>query len=182
MSVGPLGMNTGMDINSMVSKIVDAERTPKQLRIDNERADNQASISAYGRLKESLDTMKYLMADFRREEAFAARSVATTDEGVVSATATTKAIAGRYSVDVLQLAQSHKLASGVLAEDTKFGSGELQLRLGSRGFTLEIKENSKLSDIVRGINEHKSNPGVRAAVINDIDGPRLIVGSDKNLM
>ena len=37
MSLGPLGMSGGMDINSMVSKIVDAERVPKQQRIDNER-------------------------------------------------------------------------------------------------------------------------------------------------
>ncbi|GAL14768.1 flagellar hook-associated protein FliD [Vibrio astriarenae] len=91
MSLGPMGMNTGMDINSMVSKMVDAERIPKQQRIDNQRADNETSISSYGRLKESLDTMKYLMADFRHEKAFAARAVDTTDDSTVSATATTEA-------------------------------------------------------------------------------------------
>ncbi|MGR5168906.1 flagellar filament capping protein FliD [Vibrio astriarenae] len=179
MSLGPMGMNTGMDINSMVSKMVDAERVPKQQRIDNERADNETSISSYGRLKESLDTMKYLMADFRHEKAFAARAVDTTDDSTVSATATTEAIAGRYSVDVLQLAQSHKLASGVLAEDEKFDAGKLQIKLGSRSFTLDVKQNSKLNDIVRGINEEKANPGVRASVINDVEGPRLILASDQ---
>ncbi|MGL6258082.1 flagellar filament capping protein FliD [Vibrio sp. WXL103] len=179
MSLGPMGMNTGMDINSMVSKMVDAERVPKQQRIDNERADNETSISAYGRLKESLDTMKYLMADFRQERAYAARAVGSTDDGLVSATATTEAIAGRYSVDVLQLAQGHKLASGVFAEDEEFGPGELQIKLGRRSFTLDVKENSKLSDIVRGINDEKANPGVRASVINDVDGPRLILASDQ---
>ena len=107
MSLGPLGMSGGMDINSMVSKIVDAERVPKQQRIDNERATIDASISAYGRLRESLDTMKNLMTNFRQEKAFAVRSVETTDDAVVSATATTDAIAGKYAIDVLQLAQSH---------------------------------------------------------------------------
>ncbi len=58
MSLGPMGMNTGFDINSMVSKIVSSERVPKQQRIDNERAGIDTSISAYGRLRESLDTMK----------------------------------------------------------------------------------------------------------------------------
>ncbi|WP_394241759.1 flagellar filament capping protein FliD [Vibrio astriarenae] len=179
MSLGPMGMNTGMDINSMVSKMVDAERIPKQQRIDNQRADNETSISSYGRLKESLDTMKYLMADFRHEKAFAARAVDTTDDSTVSATATTEAIAGRYSVDVLQLAQSHKLASAVLAEGEKFDEGKLQIKLGSRSFTLDVKQNSKLDDIVRGINEEKANPGVRASVINDVEGPRLILASDQ---
>ncbi|WGV99552.1 flagellar filament capping protein FliD [Vibrio sp. YMD68] len=178
MSLGPMGMNTGMDINSMVSKIVNAERMPKQQRIDNERTNIDASISAYGRLKESLDTMKNLMASFRQEKAFAARTVGTSNEGVVAATANTEAMAGRYSVDVLQLAQSHKVASDVLSDDDKFGPGKLQIQLGRNDFTIDVKDNASLVDVVREINGNKSNPGVRASVINDVDGPRLIVASN----
>lgn len=177
MSFGPIGMNTGMDINSMVSKVVDSERVPKQQRIDNERTKIDSSISAYGRLRESLDTMKNLMSNFRQEKAFAGRKVETSDDTVVSATATTDAIAGRYSIDVLQLAQSHKIASDVLPEDAKFGPGKLQVSLGSKKFTIDVAANSKLIDVVRGINGTKSNPGVRASVINDTAGPRLIVAS-----
>ncbi|EED27237.1 flagellar hook-associated protein FliD [Vibrio sp. 16] len=180
MSFGPIGMNSGMDINSMVSKIVDSERVPKQQRIDNERAQIDTGISAYGRLRESLDTMKNLMASFRQEKAFAARKVETTNDTVVSATATTDAIAGRYAIDVLQLAQSHKIASDVLPEDAKYGPGKLQVSLGDKKFTVEISNNSKLVDVVRGINNSKSNPGVRASIINDTEGPRLIVASTKS--
>ncbi|WP_070962806.1 flagellar filament capping protein FliD [Vibrio sonorensis] len=177
MSFGPLGMNTGMDINSVVSKIVDAERVPKQQRIENEQIKIDSSISAYGRLRESLDTMKNLMTKFRQEKAFAARSVETTNENVVTATATTEAIAGRYAIDVLQLAQSHKIASDVVDKDAKFGPGKLQISLGDKSFTTDVTANSNLVDIVRGINNSKSNPGVRASVINDVAGPRLIVAS-----
>ncbi|MBD1566794.1 flagellar filament capping protein FliD [Vibrio sp. S12_S33] len=178
MSLGPMGMNTGMDINSLVSKIVNAERVPKQQRIDNELGQIDASISAYGRLKESLDTMKNLMTNFRQEKAFALRKVDTTDENIVSATATTDAIAGKYAIDVLQLAQSHKVASDVLDKDAKFGPGKLQISLGNKRFDIDVQANSKLIDIVRGINGSKTNPGVRAAIINDVEGPRLIVASN----
>lgn len=178
MSLGPMGMNTGMDINSLVSKIVNAERVPKQQRIDNELGQIDASISAYGRLKESLDTMKNLMTNFRQEKAFALRKVDTTDENIVSATATTDAIAGKYAIDVLQLAQSHKVASDVLDKDAKFGPGKLQISLGNKKFDIDVQANSKLIDIVRGINGSKTNPGVRAAIINDVEGPRLIVASN----
>ncbi|GAB2665867.1 flagellar filament capping protein FliD [Vibrio panuliri] len=178
MSFGPIGMNTGMDINAMVSKIVEAERAPKQQRINNELNQIDSSISAYGRLKESLDTMKNLMASFRQEKAFAARKVESNDDTVVSATATTEAIAGRYAVDVLQLAQSHKIASDVLPEDAKFGAGKLRIAMGNKSFVVDVREHSKLTDIVRNINGDKSNPGVRASVINDVNGPRLIVASD----
>lgn len=177
MSLGPLGMSGGMDINSMVSKIVDAERVPKQQRIDNERAKIDSSISAYGRLRESLDTMKNLMTSFRQEKAFAVRKVDTTDESIVSATATTDAIAGKYAIDVLQLAQSHKVASDVLSEDAQFGPGKLQISLGDKSFDVNVSADSKLVDVVRGINGASKNLGVRASIINDVDGPRLIVAS-----
>ncbi|SHO55848.1 flagellar filament capping protein FliD [Vibrio quintilis] len=180
MTLGPIGMNAGMDVNSIVSKVVDAERLPKQQRIDNQRTQNETSISAYGRLRESLDTMKNLMAGFRQDKAFALRKASSTDEEVVSAKAATDAIAGRYAVDVLQLAQSHKLASGVIPEDTKFGPGKLDISLGEKTFSVDIRNKSKLKDVVNQINHAKGNPGIRASVINDVNGPRLIIASNQS--
>ncbi|WP_428752421.1 flagellar filament capping protein FliD [Vibrio cionasavignyae] len=185
--MGPIGMSSGMDINSMVSKIVNAERVPKQQRIDYERTKIDSSISAYGRLRESLDTMKNLMANFRQEKAFAVRSVDTSEENIVTATASTEAIAGKYAVDVLQLAQSHKVASDVVPEDTRFGPGKLQISLGEDSFDLSLGKNSKLVDVVRAINGSRDNPGIRASIIKDMNGPRLIVaanqsGADKSIL
>ena len=180
MSFGPMGISSGMDINSMVSKIVDSERVPKQQRIDNERARIDTSISAYGRLRESLDSMKNLMTNFRQEKAFAVRTVESTDEALVSATATTEAIAGKYAIDVLQLAQSHKVASDVLSDDMKFGPGKLQVSLGDNSFDVQVGDRSKLIDVVRSINGADGNPGVRASIINDTEGPRLIVASNQS--
>ncbi|MGV2989547.1 flagellar filament capping protein FliD [Vibrio sp. E150_011] len=187
MNMGPIGMSSGMDINSMVSKIVNAERVPKQQRIDYERTKIDSSISAYGRLRESLDTMKNLMANFRQEKAFAVRSVDTSEENVVTATASTDAIAGKYAVDVLQLAQSHKVASDVVPDDTRFGPGKLQISLGEDNFDLSLGKNSKLVDVVRAINGARDNPGIRASIIKDMNGPRLIVaanqsGAEKNIL
>ncbi len=180
MSLGPLGMSGGMDINSMVTKIVDAERVPKQQSIDNKRTEIESDLSAYGRLRESLDSMRYMMSSFRMDKAFALRSVESTNEAVVSASANTEAIAGRYSVDVLQLAQSHKLASVPVESKTTFGPGKLHIEMGGRDFEVDVKANSKVIDVVRGINHAKTNPGVRASVINDSQGQRLIISSDKS--
>lgn len=179
-NMGPIGMSSGMDINSMVSKIVDAERIPKQQRIDYERNKIDSSISAYGRLRESLDTMKNLMANFRQEKAFAVRSVNSTEENIVTATATTDAIAGKYAVDVLQLAQSHKVASDVIPDDTRFGPGKLQISLGEDSFNFSLRKNSRLTDVVRAINGASDNPGVRASIIKDMNGPRLIVAANQS--
>lgn len=176
-----MGMSGGLDINSMVNKIVETERAPKQQRIERERTDIDTNISAYGRLRESLDTMKDLMASFRQDNAFSLRSVTSTDEEVISATATHEALAGKYAVDVQQLAQAHKLASNALAEDTKFGPGKLLIQLGDKEFKIDIKQdNASFVDVARAINESNSNPGVRASIIKDDEGSRLILASDKS--
>ncbi|MDD1783277.1 flagellar filament capping protein FliD [Enterovibrio sp. ZSDZ35] len=180
MGLSATGLGSGMDITSMVNKIVEAERAPKQERIVKNMNDVETNISAYGRLKTSLNTMKDLMYDFRRDNTFAARSTVSSNEETVSASATHLAATGVYSIDVQQLAQSHKLVSEGLDADEDFGAGQLTLNLGGRSATIDIEQDkSSLLDIVRTINAHPSNPGIQASVINDDSGARLIFSGDK---
>ncbi|CZF77147.1 flagellar filament capping protein FliD [Grimontia marina] len=180
MGLSATGLGSGMDINSMVSKIVEAERAPKQERIVRGLNDVETNISAYGRLKTSLDTMKDMMYDFRRNNTFAARSTVSNNPEAVSASADHQAVTGVYSIDVQQLAQSHKLVSDGLDSKADFGAGQITLSLGGRTTTIDIDANSSsLLDIVRTINNNASNPGIKASVINDDSGARLILGGDK---
>lgn len=180
MSMSPMGMGGGLDINSMVSKIVESERLPKQQRIDRERSDIETNISGYGRLQESLDTMKNLMTTFRQDETFASRAISSSDDAVVSATASPDALAGRYTIDVLQLAQAQKLASSPIRDDAKFGPGKIEISLGKKSFSIDIVgQNNKLTDILTQINTARSNPGVQASIVKDDGGSRLILASDK---
>ncbi len=181
MSVNPMGPSGGLDVNLITQKVVDAERIPRQNRIDNDRADIQTNISAYGRLRESLDSMKSLMNSFRQEKAFSVRNAASTNEEVISATASTEALAGKYSIEVLQLAQAQKLASSPMSDETKFGPGEMTLHLGDKKFTVNIEsENATLVDVVKAVNAGQPNPGIRASIIKDNAGSRLILGSDRS--
>lgn len=178
--MSPMGMGGGLDINSMVGKIVESERLPKQQRIDRERSDIDMNISGYGRLQESLDTMKNLMSTFRQEDTFASRTISSSDDEVVSATATPEALAGRYTIDVLQLAQAQKLASSPIRDDAKFGPGKLDVSLGDKTFSIDIiGKNNKITDLLKQINSAPSNPGVQASIVKDDGGSRLILASDK---
>lgn len=180
MGLSATGMGSGLDISGMVSKIIEAERAPKQERIVNRMNDVETNISAYGRLKDSLDKMKSLMYDFRRENTFAARSATSNQEDVLSASADSSAISGSYSIDVQQLAQSHKIVSGGLDAESDLGGGQLTIGLGGQTATIEIAaENSSLLDVVRAINNAPSNPGVKASVIKDDTGARVILSSEK---
>ncbi|WP_150137210.1 flagellar filament capping protein FliD [Candidatus Enterovibrio altilux] len=180
MGLSATGLGSGMNINSMVNKIIDAERAPKQERIMSRMNDVETHISAYGRLKDSLDTMQDLMSNFRRNNTFTARNTTSDNSEAVSVFADHQAVTGVYSIDIRQLAQPHKLVSGGLDSDNDFGAGRLVIRLDGHSMTIDIDEDSSsLLDIVRAINNHPSNPGVTTSVINDDTGARLILGSGK---
>nr|WP_086941118.1 flagellar filament capping protein FliD [Thaumasiovibrio occultus] len=180
MAIQMAGIGSGMDINNMVDKLVQAERAPKQERIDRQTADIQTNISAYGRLKESLDVMKGLMADFRNNDTLAARRTTLDKPEHLSATATSAAAVGRYSVDVQQLAQAHKIVSAPIDADTALGAGTLRLSMASQSFKVELKPGQdKLIDLVREINRAENNPGIMASVIQDDQGARLVLSGDK---
>ncbi|WP_299016124.1 flagellar filament capping protein FliD [uncultured Photobacterium sp.] len=181
MNIGAAATASGFDINSMVNKIVEAERAPKEARI-NERRDNvDVSISAYGKLKGSLNDMKFMMADFRRNHDLSARTASSDNNDVLTAKASHEAIPGKYSVKIEQLAQSHKVVSGTFDEDKTMGAGKLAISLGGSKFDVDIPENeSKIIDVVRQINRHPSNTGVMASVIKDDAGARLVLSADKS--
>ena len=63
--------------------------TQKQQRIDNERAQIDTSISAYGRLRESLDTTKKYDGELFVGKALLCAKSTRLDDSIVSATATT---------------------------------------------------------------------------------------------
>lgn len=181
MNIGAAATASGLDINKMVNSIVTAERAPKEARITEQRENIDVSISAYGKLKASLDDMKYMMSDFRRNHTLSARTVTSDDVNILTASANHEAIPGKYSVKVEQLAQSHKIVSGTFDDEQKLGAGKLTLSLGSSKFAVDIPENeSGIIDVVREINRHPSNSGVMASIIKDDVGTRLVLTADKS--
>ncbi|MGF1686032.1 flagellar filament capping protein FliD [Photobacterium japonica] len=181
MNIGAAATASGLDINKMVKTIVDAERAPTEARITRQRDNIDVSISAYGKLKASLDDMKYMMSDFRSNHTLSARTVSTDNSDILNATASYEALPGKYNVKVEQLAQAHKIVSGPFNDEKPLGAGTLSLSLGTTMFDVEIpKDESDILDVVRLINRHPSNKGVMAAVIKDDVGARLVLTADKS--
>lgn len=180
MGVNAAGMGSGIDINAMVTKIVDAERAPKQERIVKRMNDVETDISAFGRLKESLDKLKSQMYDFRRNESYAARTASVSNSDALSASASPDAIPGKYQINVQQLASTHKLVSAGMDSDAQLGTGKLTITMGNRTSIIDIPQGkNSLTDVVRAINSDPTNPGVQASLIQDDSGARLVLNGTK---
>ncbi|EPE37896.1 flagellar filament capping protein FliD [Candidatus Photodesmus anomalopis] len=176
MNAGSIKINTG-DIDFIINRIVEAERLPKQQYIDRELSNISSSISAYAQILELLHQMKDLVESFRQKKAFSARNINTSDKNVL-AILTNDAVEAKYSINVLQLAQKHKIISNLVSKKEKFGPGIVQIQLNQKQFSIKVRPNSKLTDIMEQINKSDNNPGIQSSIINEIKGQRLLIASN----
>jgi flagellar hook-associated protein 2 len=114
--------------------------------------------------------------------AFDGRTVTSSDETIVKATAGSAAIAGVYSIQVTQLAEAHQVASvGLTDLSTSLKTGTLTIQVGS-GTAINItvdSSNNTLQGLATSINN--ANGDVTASVINDGTGTpyRLLLAAKK---
>ena len=190
-TISSAGVGSGLDVSGLVEKLVAAEGEPVRMRLDRKEAELQAGLSAMGTFKGAVSEFQSSLEGLRNPEAFESISVTSSNEEKVEAVASKEAQEGSYEIEVIQLAQSHKLTSRIFESDRlSIGSGSLTIQLGN----VDTDNNQFLSnpDIptktitiaegkgsLRGIAETINNAeaGVRASVINDGNGYRLILSS-----
>jgi len=178
-SVTASGIGSGLDITSIVSQLVNAERAPQENRLASKEALIQARLSAYGSLKSALTTFQSSLSSLKNAETFTKRSATSSDTSVFTATSTAAASAGTYSVQVEQLATKHKIASAAYADNAAVvGAGDLTFTQGTESFTVTIADGANsLQEIRDAINSAEDNTGVTANIVTDEDGAHLVFSS-----
>ena len=174
------GVGSGFPIQNFVDLTVNAERAPKEQQFNRRASDISVQLSAYGSVTGVLDGFKDALAKLGTEDAFQKRSTTLSESGFVTAKADKKAVAGSYTLVVEKLASAHKLGTQALDKDTQFGDGNLTLKVGDESFSVDInKDKSSLSQVANAINSAEDNKGVRATVVTDDTGSRLVFFADK---
>jgi flagellar hook-associated protein 2 len=110
--------------------------------------------------------------------AFAVRSATSSNEDVFTASATSDLLPGSHTVEVVNLATAHRLASGTFlaGRDSVVGTGTLTIEYGATSFTVEIdSEHDTLVQIRDAINTAEGNDGVSASILNEDGGSRLVL-------
>lgn len=177
------GVGSGFPIQSFVEATVAGERAPKEQMFARRSNDIGIQLSSYGTLKGVLEEFKSSLQKLGDEEAFEKRSTSFSNSGFASATADKTAVAGSYTIVVEQLAEAHKVGSSAIPKadaEKKLGSGSLTLEVGGESFTVSIdKDKSTLAEVANAVNNAEDNKGVRATVVTDDAGSRLVFFSDK---
>jgi flagellar hook-associated protein 2 len=172
------GVGSGLDIASLVSQLVAAERQPLDARLDRRASTVNVELSALGSLRGALATLRDALAPLRSTTAFAVRSATSANEDVFTASATGSLAPGTYDVEVVSLASAHRLASGAFAGGggAYVGSGTLAISVGGDSFSIDVPaDGGTLADIRNAINGATGNTGVTASIINEVGGSRLVL-------
>ena len=113
-SVTSLGVGSGLDLQGMLTKLMQVEQQPLTL-LQNKQASYQSKISALGTLQSSLAALQTAAAGLTPSstqtatEKFSSYSASVADTTIASASAAKGAVAGSYSLEVSSLAPPNAL-------------------------------------------------------------------------
>lgn len=175
-----LGIGTGVDLQSMLTSIITAERAPIRA-LDTKIAAANSKISLYGTLKSKLDALKTAADTLQFPSRLSALAATSSDTTVLTASANYTAAVGSYGMEVTQLASNQKNFTTAYSAGTTFGPGDINFTVGGvAAATITLSgAASSLQDVSVAINNAKV--GVTATVITDETGKqRMILTGDKS--
>ena len=171
------GLISGLNTDQIISETMAAERQPEQI-LQQEQATYQAKIAALLQLQTNLGSFQSSLQDLNSPDQFNTKqaSVTNTTAGnqVLTASASSTAALGSYSVEVDQLAQAGALASQGWADPNTTpiasGSGSFKFKVGSGGALTSIAVNQTMT--LQGLRDaiNTANAGVTASIINNGSG------------
>lgn len=175
------GLGSGLDINSLVTQLVAAEKAAPQAQITRAQSSTVTTISALGQLKGALATFNTALNPLKDLGNFTARTATSSEPEVFSASADATAAAGNYDIEVLQVASAHQIKSTAFASGAGqvVGSGTLTITAGTKTFQVAIEPaKNTLAGIRDAINQATGNTDtVRATIINATDGAHLVLSA-----
>jgi len=169
----------GIDVNSIVSQLMNVERQPLQ-KITQRETGITLKIDAMARVQGALSGLQGAVTRLASASLYSGlRASSSTDAVAATVTDSTTAAKGTYAVKVTALAASHAIASTPFANsDEVLGAGTLTLQVGDTSTDIAISDaNNTLAGVRDAINAAKA--GVSAAIVTDGNQVRLTLsGTD----
>lgn len=182
MAISALGVGSGLDLQGLLDGLREAERQ-RLVPLVQEKQSYQSKISAYGSIKSAVSSLQDALKKLD-DSKFYSSTTSSVKGDALNAAASSGAAVGTYSIEVQQLARASSVATHAVVDKTsQLGAGTIKITLGE-GDDPESQKvvevsvaagKSSLEDIRNAINE--ADEGVRASIVNDGSGYRLVLAS-----
>ncbi len=186
-TISSLGIGSGLDVESLVSKLMSIEQAPIN-DIKTASAKLQTKISAYGQMQSAVSSMQTAAQKLSDAALWNASTASVSDTSVATVSASS-AGSQNHLLKVSQLASAQSVASRIFTNGSQtLGDGTLTIALGrwdgdppvftpgsSSPASITVNATDTLSSIRDKINA--ANVGVNASLVNDAAGTRLVIRS-----
>lgn len=117
MGISSSGVGSGLDVESLISQLMAAESAPLS-KYDNKTAILQSQTSALGQVSSAVGKFQAALTSLNSSSTFQKMTASSGSQDILSGSATTAAVPGKYNVNVTQLAQSQSLTTPGMASTT----------------------------------------------------------------
>jgi flagellar hook-associated protein 2 len=128
--VSATGLGSGIDIEGLVTGLVNAERVPAEQRLLQREAKVTTLVSAFGTAKGSLSDLQTSIADLKSLTTYSKISATSSASSKVAVSATSSAQAANYQVGVTNLAETQSFCIYRLCLYCNFWYGYINVDIG----------------------------------------------------
>ena len=165
------GVSDKYKTNDLVKNLMEVERVPLTRE--------QSKLESYKLEKESWQRVNQYMTSvrdnarglFSYNNPFIEKSVASSDESVVTAEAKRDTPAGKYNVVIEQVASADKFLSNDLSKDFSVKAGKYTFRVGTKTISFNWRGGS-LSEFTDSLNK-RGNDFLKASIINVTENTKV---------
>ena len=162
------GLATGMDTTSMIDQLVALERRPIY-NYQQEISEMEQTKGAWRDVNSRLDKLEDRTTDLKLSSTYNSRSASSSNEDVVTASASNDADEANYSVTVKSTAKSQRLAGtrfdDATAPISELGDFAAENTISINETSIIINDTDSLKDISNKINE--ADAGVKASIVDN---------------
>ena len=179
------GVGSGIDTQSIVKALVEAEKAPKQAQITKQQTTTTIQLSALGTVKSSLDAYRTAIDKLKDASSFSGMAGSTSDDKKSKVTIDATASTGKYDLVVEQLATASKVSSPVFADGAKSvvnptdEATTLTISQSGVDYNVNVPAGATMKELREAINTQLQGKGISANVLTDASGSRLVLTSSE---
>lgn len=178
-SITSLGTGSGLPLEEMLTKLMTVEQQPL-VALQKKVSSYNSRISSLGSLSSVLASLQTAAAALKPSatqtavDKFATYSASVADPTLASATSTTGAVSGTYSLSNIVIATAQQIRKTGITVPAEAGTLSIQVGTGT-AVNVDIAAGATLADVSNAIN--KSAAGISAVIINDGTADHLILSA-----
>lgn len=166
-----LGVGSGIDINSIISKLLEVEGQPLK-RLQKVASGIQTEISAFSAVKSKLDALDSAALKLTRDSTWGKTKVTSESSDAFSVALSSTATPTDLQVEISALARRKSQSfTAPVSPATATEAGDLTVN----GQTVSIVAGDTLATVAAKISS--AGAGVTANVVTDLSGSRLVISS-----